>query len=125
SVFNSAAFLCVLHLPGRRRHQVRNHCHRTSGTAAHRPCLFQQHHHHCSLGKFSCVPFGECYHIPTYIRWCFAEPAGGTAYAKVRGQSGQVSNFVQIFHSKLEKQNGSKHQSQTPRCFASTLKVIC
>jgi hypothetical protein len=55
---------------------------------------------------------GGCYHTPTCIlRWCFAESAGGTAYAKACGQSGRVSNFVQILLSNLRKQNGSKHQS--------------
>jgi hypothetical protein len=38
--FNSAA-LCVLLLPGRRRHQARNQSHHTLGIAVHRPCLFQ------------------------------------------------------------------------------------
>jgi len=52
---------------------------------------------------------GGCYHTPTCIRWCFAEPAGGTAYAKACGQSGRVSNFAQILHSNLRKQDGSKH----------------
>jgi hypothetical protein len=31
----------------------------------------------------------------------------------------KVSNFVQILLSKLSKQNGSKHQSQAPKCFDS------
>jgi hypothetical protein len=34
---NSSA-LCVLFLPGRRRHRVRNHCHHTSGIAVHDSC---------------------------------------------------------------------------------------
>jgi hypothetical protein len=53
-------------------------------------------------------------HSRDQIPRCFADPAGGTTYAKACGQSGQVSNFVQIFHSKLKKQNGSKHQGQAP-----------
>ena len=48
----------------------------------------------------------------------------GTGYAKACGQSGQVSNFVQILLSNLTKQNGSKDQSQAPKCFASTLKIF-
>jgi hypothetical protein len=73
---NSAA-LYVLLLPGRRRHQVRNHGHRTLGIAVHRPCLFQPHHHRCSLDRFSCVHLmGGCYHTPTIdICWRFADPA--------------------------------------------------
>ena len=64
---NSAA-LYVLLLPGRRRHQVRNHGHRTLGIAVHRPCLFPPHHHRCSLDRFSCVHLmGGCYHTPTLI----------------------------------------------------------
>ncbi len=55
---NSPALFLLL-LPSRRRHQVRNHSHRTLGIAVHRPCLFQRHHHRCSLDKFSCVhPIG-------------------------------------------------------------------
>jgi hypothetical protein len=49
------AALCLLLLPGRRRHQVRNHDHRTLGIAVHRSCLFRRHHHRCSLDSFSCV----------------------------------------------------------------------
>ena len=51
----NSAVLCLLLLPGRRRHQVRNHSHRTLGIAVHRPCLFQRHRHRCSLDRFSCV----------------------------------------------------------------------
>jgi hypothetical protein len=43
---------------------------------------------------------------------------------KACGQSGQVSNFVQIFYSNLRKHDGSKHQSQAAKCFASTLKIF-
>jgi hypothetical protein len=60
---NSAA-LCVLLLPGRRRHQVRNHCHRTLGIAVHRPCLFRRHHHRCSLDRFSRVRLMGCLSLP-------------------------------------------------------------
>src|SRR6478735_1834936 len=46
-------FLLLLH--DRRRHQVQNQGHRTSGIDVHRPYLCQRHHRHCSLDKFSCV----------------------------------------------------------------------
>ena len=55
---NSVALFLLL-LPGHRRHQVRNRGHRTLGIAAHRPCLFRQHHHRGSLAVF---------HSPTYAR---------------------------------------------------------
>ena len=64
---NSAA-LCLLLLPGRRRHQVRNHGHRTLGIAVHRPCLFQRHRHRCSLDRFSCVRLlGDATTPPRFI----------------------------------------------------------
>ena len=46
-------FLLLLHY--RRRHQVQNQGHRTSGIDVHRPYLCQRDHRHCSLDKFSCV----------------------------------------------------------------------
>ena len=48
-----AMFLLFLH--GRRRYQVQNQVHRTSGIDVHRPYLCQRHHRHCSLDKFSFV----------------------------------------------------------------------
>ena len=39
----------------RRRHQVQNQGHRTSGIDVHCPYLCQRHRRHCSLDKFSCV----------------------------------------------------------------------
>ena len=46
-------FLLLLH--DRRRYQVQNQGHRTSGIDVHRPYLCQRHHRHCSLDMFSCV----------------------------------------------------------------------
>ena len=40
------------------------------------------------------------------------------------GQSGHVSNFIRTPHSNLRKQDSSKHQSQAPKCFNSTLKIF-
>jgi hypothetical protein len=90
----AAMFLLLLH--GRRRRQVRNHCHRTLGIAVHRPCLFHRHHHRCSLDRFSCAPHA---HVTTplslarghrqhdangsVIRWCFADPAVANSFAAV------------------------------------------
>jgi hypothetical protein len=53
SAADRAMFLLFLH--GRRRYQVQNQGHRTSGIDVHRPYLCQRHHRHCSLDKFSCV----------------------------------------------------------------------
>jgi len=47
--------MCLVLFHGR-RHQVRNHGRRTLDIDVHRPYLYQLHHHHCSLDKFSCVP---------------------------------------------------------------------
>ena len=63
---NSAALSLLLLHAGRRR-QVRNHDHRTLGIAVHRPCLFQRHHHRCSLDRFSCVRPMGCYRTPAII----------------------------------------------------------
>ena len=63
---NSAALSLLLLHAGRRR-QVRNHGHRTLGIAVHRPCLFQRHHHRCSLDRFSCVRLMGWYHTPAII----------------------------------------------------------
>jgi hypothetical protein len=54
-------FLLFLH--GRRRHQVQNQGHRTSGIDVHRPYLCQRHHRHCSLDKFSCVCVCVCVYL--------------------------------------------------------------
>jgi hypothetical protein len=45
--------MCLILLHGRRHYRARNHCHRTSDIAFHRPCLCQRHHHRCSLDRFS------------------------------------------------------------------------
>jgi hypothetical protein len=37
------------------------------GIAVHRPCLFQRHHHRCSLDRFSCVRPMGCYRTPAII----------------------------------------------------------
>ena len=47
--------MSLLLLHDRRRHQVQNQGHRTSGIDVYRPYLCQRHHRHCSLDKFSCV----------------------------------------------------------------------
>jgi hypothetical protein len=59
----STSATCLGRLPGRRR-QVRNHGHRTSDIAVHRPYLCQLHHHHCSLDKSSLCPSASDIH------WC-------------------------------------------------------
>ena len=56
---NSAALFLLLP-PGRRRHRVRNHGHRTLGIAVRRPCLFRRHHHRYSLDRISCVHLMGC-----------------------------------------------------------------
>lgn len=43
---------------------------------------------------------------------------------QVCGQLGHVSNFIQTPHSNLRKQDSSKHQSQAPKRFDSTLKIF-
>ena len=61
---------------------------------------------------------------PTCIRWCFAEPAGGTAYAKACGQSGHVSNFAQILLFEFEETGWFETLKPAPKCFDSTLKIF-
>ena len=91
---NSAA-LCVLLLPGRRRHQVRNHGHRTLGIAVHRPCLFQRHHHRCSLDRFSCAPHADATTPPRLIS------AGALLIRQWQRRSGKSSpdEFVTVWKS--------------------------
>ena len=71
----SRSYLMLVFITSGRRRQVRNHGHRTLGIAVHRPCLFQRHHHRCSLDRFSCAPHGDATPARDYIRWCFADPA--------------------------------------------------
>ena len=53
SPFNVMNWLLVLRLHNRRRHQVQNQGHCTSGIDLHRPYLCQRQHRHCSLDMFS------------------------------------------------------------------------
>jgi hypothetical protein len=54
------------------------------GIAVHRPCLFQRHHHRCSLDRFSCVCLmGMLPHPRDYIRRRFADPAITKSFATV------------------------------------------
>ena len=64
---NSAA-LCLLLLPGRRRHRVRNHGPRTLGIAVHRPCPFSATPSPLQSGQvFMCAPHGDATTPPRLI----------------------------------------------------------
>ena len=56
---NSVALFLLL-LPGHRRHQVRNHGHRTLGIAVHRPSFFDD---------TITIAVGQVFMCPTYARF--------------------------------------------------------
>ena len=62
---------------------------------------------------------------PPCIRWCFAEPAGGPAYAKACGQSGQVSNFAQFLFFEFEETEWFETPKPSAQVFRFNLKNIC
>ena len=64
-------------------------------------------------------------HPRTYIRWCFAEPAGGAAYAKACGQSGHVSNFAQILLFEFEETGWFETPKPSAQVFRFNFKNIC
>ena len=83
---NSAA-LYLLSLPGRRCRQVRNHGHRTLGIAVHRRCLFQRHHHRCSLTGFHVRRMGMLPCPRDYNRSCFADATLTAGFALISGSA--------------------------------------